>query len=174
MIGKTFYYEKFIVEDQIRLIPDFEIRRNFWTYYYSILIFCGDAPMFAAFIGYDFSLLLVRVMFGCNLFFSFWMFYFYVRFNRLCIEYPVFRKKLYQWLFSSIPVLICIVFSALPALTACFYPDAVHFLNPTLFNLGFLPSLFAYMCYAFYAFLRVFAKYAQRSTEVDIVRGGRC
>lgn len=172
------YYDRFVIEDNIRLIPEFKERCAFWVYSYSLILFCGPSPLYATLVGYSFDSLYPRIIFGFSLLSFLLEIRFFVRFIRLSFKYQVFKKRMYPWLFGLIPVLLCIVFSIIPIWTTQFHlgDDGVSFgvtFNPVPFLFGFLPSLFAYVFYAFYAFMKPFGKYAQKSTEVDIVRGGK-
>jgi len=167
---KHFYYERFVNENNIRSIPEFTIRQHFWVYYFSFYLFSCAIPTIFTFVGFNFDNLFAVFIFGWNIFLLFWLIYFCIKFNAICKQYNVFKKNYYSYVFCILPIVLCFVFSILPIWTAknVVIDDkgsfAVNF-NPGFYLFICLPIFLGYLIYCYYAFMKCFAKYANKKTK---------
>ena len=107
---KKLLYEKIVNENNLKEIDSFKIRRSFWVYYFSIMVFSLCFTTFETFIGIYFYNLMAQVLSYLIIICGLFLLYFYFRFLDLIIRYKVF-KNIYLGIFlSSIYVILSVVF----------------------------------------------------------------
>lgn len=159
------FYDRFLDEEKLKEISDAKNRERYWTYPFSISIFCLCCATFPTFTGYNFENPYAISMFCFEMFYHFWILYFSVRFLKLDLRYHVFRNRKLLF-FIPIPFLVlAIAFSIAAIFTAHFisYPDSSFLVKftPWYYFLIFLPLFLAYLFFCYCAFMKCFANHTR-------------
>lgn len=156
---RNFYYERFVNEDNIKAIPETKSRRQFWVNYFLFYVFSGVIPLIFTFVGFNFDNKFSVGMFSWNAFLLFWLIYFFIKFEIVCVKHKVFKKKYMSYLACAIPIILCVIFSIAPIRTTEFINnDDESFkvvFNPTFFLFIFLPLYFGYISLLLLCFFEV-------------------
>lgn len=165
------FYDKFVDEGKFSAIDDISIRRKYWVYSFSVIVFCVISGTLPTFVGYNFENAFAICMFIWELLMFFLLVYFSIRFVILDGKYNVFNKKCYAFSFSCIYILLSLIFAILPIFTTEFisYPDTSFLvkLNPFYYFVIFLPLFFIYVLFCYYAFMKCFGKYSKSGNHND-------
>ena len=166
---KKLLYEKIVNENNIKEIDSFKIRRSFWVYYFSIMVFSLCFTTFETFIGIYFYNLMAQVLSYLIIICGLFLLYFYFRFLDLIIRYKVF-KNIYLGIFlSSIYVILSVVFLFVSIFTNRVEMHSstsfsVHF-NPAFYFFIYLPLFIIFVFVNYYLFLKCFAKYVKKERQ---------
>lgn len=162
---KSYFYEKFVNEDNLKQINDITIQRKFWVYAFCMMLFALAAPTFPAFVGYNFENVFAVCMFIWEMAMFASFLYFSLRFLLLDRKYSVFKKRWHAPSFCLGFLALSVAFAIAANFTATFTsnPDTSFSVsvNPAFYFLIFLPLYFAYVVFCYYAFMKCFGKYTK-------------
>lgn len=127
---------------------------------------------FPTFTGYNFLHIFPRVIFLFQIFFGFLLIRRFVIFINFDRKYHIFKKRYMPYLFTSLLLLLVIVFWLLPIWTTHFIilEDGAFIVNfnPAFYFFIFIPVLFLYGTFCVYAFNAFFVKYGAFGTRKGI------
>lgn len=157
-------YSRFVDEENFSKIQDLKERQKYWGRTFLVSVLSMLPAVLATFTGFDFNHAFPLMMFcimclseGLGIFVLLMLF-------RLDLNYRVFKKKSYFWLFYLGFFLIGICGCISAAFNTTFIGNhdgsfRVVF-NPAYFFFIVIPIYIGYIVFCYYAFMRCFSKYS--------------
>ena len=160
---KTPLYSRFVNEENFVKIEGLKERQKYWGRTFLISVFSMLPAVLATFVGFDFCHTFPLIMFCIMCLSEVFAIIMLLMLFKLDLNYQVFKKKTYFWLFYLGFFLIGICGCISAAFNTTFIGNVdgsfrVVF-NPAYFFFIFIPVYIGYIIFCYYAFVKCFSKY---------------
>lgn len=161
---KTPLYSRIVNEENFVKIKDLKERQKYWGRTFLISVFSMLPAVLATFIGFDLSHTFPLIMFCIMCLSEVLAIIILLMLFKLDLNYKVFKKKSYFWLFYLGFFLIGICGCISAAFNTTFIGNVdgsfrVVF-NPAYFFFIFIPAYIGYIIFCYYSFMKCFSKYS--------------
>lgn len=160
------FYDRFVDENKLASIGDYELQRKYYSYYFTFYAFCGCTATLPTFFGYNFKELFTTILFIFSILFFVIAIFCLEELFYYDSQYSVIRNRKHMLLLSLPPIVMTIAMDVAAIFTTKFIlldngTYEIQF-DPFFYFFIFFPLYIGYLIFLYYAFLKCFAKYSKK------------